>query len=72
MNFELLETQNLILRKLTPETYDFIFQHYNDDELKAFLGISATEALDKETTKLKNGLRSRSCCGRFAASPTIS
>lgn len=56
MNFELLETPNLILRKITPETYDFIFQHYNDNELMVFFGISTKEELDKERTKHKKGL----------------
>lgn len=56
MNFELLETQHLILRKLTPETYNYIFQEYNDNELKAFLGFTTDEELDKEKDKFSKGI----------------
>ncbi|HSD13492.1 MAG TPA: GNAT family protein [Flavobacterium sp.] len=56
MNFELLETPNLILRKITPETYEFVFHHYNDNDLKTFFGFSKNEELDKEKEKLKKGL----------------
>lgn len=56
MIFELLETQQLILRKLTPETYNYIFQQYNDNELKAFLGIATDEELAKEKDKFRKGI----------------
>ncbi len=56
MNFDLLETQNLNLRKLTPETYTYIFQQLNDEELKTFLGLSTAEELDKEKDKFNKGI----------------
>ncbi|ESU27601.1 acetyltransferase, ribosomal protein N-acetylase [Flavobacterium limnosediminis JC2902] len=56
MNFELLETNHLILRKLTPEVYAFVFQHYNDDELKVFLGFSTEDELSKEKIKFEKGM----------------
>ncbi|CAM3562251.1 acetyltransferase, ribosomal protein N-acetylase [Flavobacterium saliperosum S13] len=56
MIFELLETQQLILRKLTPETYDYLFQQYNDNELKAFLGLVTEEELEKEKDKFRKGI----------------
>nr|WP_294936460.1 GNAT family protein [uncultured Flavobacterium sp.] len=56
MNFELLTTENLILRKITPEVYDFVFSAYDDGELKAFLGFSTDEELEKEKDKFRKGM----------------
>lgn len=55
MKFEYLETQNLLLRKITPEVYDFIFGNYSDLELIAFLGVTS-DALEKEKEKHLRGL----------------
>jgi ribosomal-protein-alanine N-acetyltransferase len=40
MQFEIITTTNLILRKISPEVHDFIFTNYNDNELKHFLGTN--------------------------------
>lgn len=55
MNFEYLETERLLLRKLTPEVYDYIFQHLNDEECMNHLGLTTTEELEKEKEKHKKG-----------------
>lgn len=56
MNFETIETERLLLRKVTPEVYDFIYQQYSDDECIAFLGLSSTEELALEKDKHRKGL----------------
>ena len=56
MTFEVLTTERLILRKLSPETFAFIYENYSDDELMAFLGLSNDEQLAVEKNKFRNGL----------------
>ena len=56
MIFETAETNRLILRKVTPETYDFIYKAYSDDECIAFLGLSSTDELTIEKEKYAKGI----------------
>lgn len=56
MDFFIIETERLLLRKLTPETYQYIFQHYSDPELQEFLGISKPEKLEEERVKFTKGI----------------
>lgn len=56
MNFELLETENLTLRKITPDVYAFVFSDYDDTALKSFFGFSTDEELDKEKDKFQKGM----------------
>ena len=43
MTFETIETDRLLLQKLTPEIMKRIFEENNDDEIKKTLGISEDE-----------------------------
>lgn len=54
--FEIITTERLLLRKLSPETFDFIYQNYSDDELIVFLGLTKPEALVIEKEKYRKGL----------------
>lgn len=45
MKIEELTTNRLILRILTPEVYDFIYQNLPTEEQMKFLGLSSTEDL---------------------------
>ena len=56
MIFETLETERLTLRKVIPETYDFIYQNYSDNECIHFLGLSSLKELTVEKEKHKKGL----------------
>lgn len=56
MTFEILTTERLKLRKLTPETYQFVYDAYSDEALIQFLGVADAEQLEKERTKFKKGL----------------
>ncbi len=55
MQFECLSTPRLILRKLTPEVYDFVFQNYSEDELRSFLGIMSEEQFMNEKDRQEKG-----------------
>ncbi len=55
-SFETLSTERLLLRKLTPEIFDYIYSHFSDEELMKFLGTPNEEALAKEKEKHRNGL----------------
>ena len=56
MTFETLETSRLLLRKVTPEEYKFIYENYSDNDCVAFLGLNTLEELAKEKAKFKKGL----------------
>lgn len=56
MEFEVLKTERLLLRKLVPEVYDHIYKRYSDPELKLFLGLDTNDALQTEKNKYAQGL----------------
>jgi [ribosomal protein S5]-alanine N-acetyltransferase len=56
MHFEILTTEHLSLRKLTPEVFDYIFAMYSDTELLHFLGLASTIELQNEKEKHEKGL----------------
>lgn len=57
MDFELLETPRLQLRKLTPEVYDHVFAHYTQEEVMTFFGHTTEEQYRTELWRYQNGLR---------------
>lgn len=64
MNLETLETQRLVLKKLSPEDFASLFGNYPDAEVKKLLGLSSDEELAKEKEKSKGGYKTydRSIC----------
>lgn len=56
MQIEVIETQHLILKKITSEVMDFIFTTYSDEEIISFLGLLDARALAKEKAKWEKGL----------------
>ena len=56
MEFDQIITDRLILRQLTPEVYDYVFQTYSSASLLHFFGLSTQEELDLERKKYQNGL----------------
>ncbi|MFK7773763.1 MAG: GNAT family N-acetyltransferase [Saprospiraceae bacterium] len=56
MEFKKLTTDRLILRILSPEVYDFIYENFTAEEQMKFLGLSSKEELVKEKNKYDNGL----------------
>ena len=55
MDFEILNTERLILRKLTPNDYDFIFENYSENEIRNILGVNSDDDFKIEVRKNKKG-----------------
>ncbi len=56
MQFTILNTERLFLRKLTPEVYDHIYKTFSEKEQLHFLGLTSLEDLKKEQEKHQKGL----------------
>jgi ribosomal-protein-alanine N-acetyltransferase len=56
MNFTTLPTKRLLLREMTPEVYNHVFNNYPDEELKKFFGLRSDETLDQKKQTWQNGL----------------
>ncbi|GGI29350.1 GNAT family N-acetyltransferase [Pedobacter mendelii] len=56
MEFEILTTKRLNLRRLDPEVYKYVFNKYSDTEIKLFFGLSSDKELSKEREKLDKGI----------------
>jgi ribosomal-protein-alanine N-acetyltransferase len=56
LSHDLLATERLLLRKLTPEIFDYVYANYSDDELLLFLGLATADALAIEKEKHRKGL----------------
>lgn len=56
MEFETLETERLVLRKLTPEVYDFIYSNYSNEEYMKHLGLKNEEELTADKERYEKGL----------------
>ena len=55
MEFEVLTTERLLLRKFTPEGFNYLFDNYSKDEVKDQLGLATDEEVIKEKEKCKGG-----------------
>ena len=55
MEFDKIFTDRLILRKLTPEVYNFIFKNFSKERIKLELGLNTEEEFSKEKQKFENG-----------------
>ena len=55
MNFETLKTDRLILRKLSPNDFRYIFENYSEEDIKSFLGHNSDEDYKKEKNRYQNG-----------------
>ncbi|MBB6498044.1 GNAT family N-acetyltransferase [Pedobacter cryoconitis] len=56
MEFEILTTERLKLRKLTPEVFAYVFKNYTDKELMEFFGIATATELEDEKIKFEKGI----------------
>lgn len=57
MKFEILETERLVLKKITPEILTYWFDHYSEEEIKKQLGLTSHEAFIKEKEKSRGGYK---------------
>jgi [ribosomal protein S5]-alanine N-acetyltransferase len=55
MEFEILETERLILKKVTPEVYTYIFENLSEAEIKKQFGLISDEDFIKEKMKSQGG-----------------
>jgi ribosomal-protein-alanine N-acetyltransferase len=55
MHYEIIETPRLLLRKLTPADYIYLFEHKTVGEIMTFLGHQNEEEFLKEKFKYENG-----------------
>jgi ribosomal-protein-alanine N-acetyltransferase len=55
MEFELLETERLILKKVTPELYTYLFENYPEGEVKELFGLTSDAEFLKEKMKSRGG-----------------
>lgn len=56
MKFETLATERLLLRKLTPKEYKFIFENYSRAQVKKELALANEAEYRKELSKFKKGV----------------
>lgn len=56
MKMLILETERLLLRRLTPEVYYYVFTNYSNKELMEFFGLTLQDELDEERKKYEQGL----------------
>jgi len=56
MKMLLLETERLLLRRLTPEVYYHVFTNYSNEQLMEFFGCTSQEDLEEERKKYEQGL----------------
>jgi ribosomal-protein-alanine N-acetyltransferase len=55
MEFEILETERLFLKKLTPEVFTYLFESYSEANIKKLLGLTSKEEFIKEKEKCQGG-----------------
>lgn len=55
MNFEILKTERLLLKKFSPNDFIYIFENYSEKEIKKLLGHNSEEELLKEKSKYEKG-----------------
>ncbi len=58
MQFEQIETNRLILKRLSPEDMSYIFDHFSKSEIMEILGHRSEEDYVKEANKHKSGYAS--------------
>src|SRR5688572_7946050 len=56
--FEYIETERLLLRKITPDVYAPVLDALNDEELKEFTGFTDDASIAKERKRHAGGLSS--------------
>jgi len=55
MHFQTIETENLILRKITPDVCDFVFGLQEEEAIKNFFGLETDEQFAKEKERQEQG-----------------
>lgn len=56
MEFEMISTSRLQLKKFTPAEFNYIFAHYDEGSIRSLLGIRTDEEYQKQSDRVKGGL----------------
>jgi ribosomal-protein-alanine N-acetyltransferase len=56
MQFEIVETNRLLLRKITPEAHHYVHTHFPDDDIKSFFALTSEKAYEREMRMAAGGL----------------
>ncbi|NDI98871.1 GNAT family N-acetyltransferase [Flavobacterium sp. LaA7.5] len=56
MQVDEIITERLVLKKLTPEIYNYLFTNLNDEDIKQFLGTATDEDFAKEKDNYSKGI----------------
>jgi len=55
LNLEIIQTERLLLRKITPEDFNLIFENYSNIEIKEILGLKTENEFENERNKYLKG-----------------
>lgn len=55
MKFEFITTERLLLRKISPETFEYVYDNYSNEQLIDFLGLENEDQLAVERNKFEKG-----------------
>ena len=55
MTFEFITTEQLLLRKISQETFEYVYANYSNEQLIDFLGLQNEEQLTVEKNKFDKG-----------------
>ena len=56
MKWNTIETERLVLRELKPETYDYVFTNFSEEEIRQFFGCRTDEELAEERKRFEERL----------------
>ena len=56
MDFEIIFTERLKLRKLNPDVYNYVFKNFKNTELQSFFGLNNETEVLKEIEKFNKGI----------------
>ena len=57
MEFETLETERLLLKKLTPESFEYLSQNYSEEDIISLLGLTNHTDFIREKEKSQGGYK---------------
>jgi [ribosomal protein S5]-alanine N-acetyltransferase len=55
MDLYTIETERLVLKKISPDEFRYVFENYTEPEIKMFFGHNSEEEYQKEKSKYEKG-----------------
>ena len=56
MQFEFLQTDRLLLRKITPNVHRYVHTHFSDADIRSFFALTTDKAYEREMKMFNGGL----------------